>query len=324
MKKQFIQLFGLALLLSSCSGKTYQALIWKEKPVAIDGHQDDWNEFLRYYDKSSKLFYELDNDDQNLYFAVSTRDESSQQKIMQKGLTLGIDLKAGKDFPIQVTFPYAEVRQKGDQQNESGSTKEKPDFKVDQGSDQASSKPSGEKGSDSKGPGRPGGKPGANQKIYVKGFLPQVADSVLDVHNPYGIAFSMELKDSTLFVEGRIPLSAFYKDAITAADTLKPVNFQILLSALEKPGSQSGGGQGDRPDGPPSGGMSGGFGGGPGGGGPGGGPGGMPPGGGGMGRSGGGPGGMGGSQKSSGNESQKSLDYAKKEISMKMRFSLEE
>ncbi|WP_163706911.1 hypothetical protein [Mangrovibacterium lignilyticum] len=320
MKKQFIQIFGLALLLSACSGKTYQALEWKEKPVAIDGHQDDWRDFLRYFDKDSKMFYEIDNDNQNLYFAISTRDQSSQQKIMQKGLTFGIDMSAGKDYPIQVKFPYSEELS-GKHPKDSLGQGNQPDFEMTESESHTSSKPSREHGLQKGGFGGRGGKFEARQKFFVKGFFPEVADSVLDVHNPYGIAVSMQLKDSTLFVEGQIPLKTFYKEEITAADTLKPVNFQFLLSALDQPGAKQGG-SGDRPDGPSSGGKT--RGAGPGGMMGGGGPGGMPPRDGGMGRSGSGSGGMSGGQKSSGSDAQKSMDYGKKEISLMMRFALKE
>jgi len=319
MKKRMVQMFGLALLLSACSGKTYQALIWKEKPVSIDGHRDDWNEYLRYFDKSSKMFYELDNDNQNLYFAISTRDQSSQQKIMQKGLTLGIDFAASKNYPIQVIFPYAE-QQMGHPAKDSLARAQQPNLSAPGNRSQTPSKPF-------PGQSDPSGQSGPQplrmaepQRIFIKGFMPEVTDSILDVRNPYGISVSMQLADSTLFVEGQIPLKTFYKDEITAADTLNPVSFQILLSALDKP-EQASSENSDRPAGPPSGGMQGEFGG-PGG--PGGGPGGMPPSGGGMGRPNGVAGGMSGSQKSSEESSQTKLDYNQKEINLTMRFTLKE
>ena len=310
MRKQLVQLFGLALLISACSGKTYQALQWKEKPVAIDGHQGDWGDFLRYFDKDSKMFYEIGNDQQDLYFAVSTRDQSSQMKIMQKGLTFGIDLSASKNYPILLQFPYAAAEQMSNRPADSLMMKgQEPHPQMMRSSTQLTSTSS---------PGkeyRAGVNFSTNKKIFVTGFFSEVEDSVLELHNPYGIEVSMQLKDSTLFVEGKIPFQTFYKEVITSADTLVPINFEFLLSALDKTSSKSES-QSDKPDGPPSGGNMGMSSHGDG-------PGGMPSGGG-MGRPGGHQGSMSDEQKISGNGSGESLDYDQKEIKLMMRLSLKE
>ncbi len=245
----------LSILLGSCSPKAYQSMMWKSGGVAPDGKNEEWGELLSHYDKKGKFFYELGNDSDNLYLAVSSRDAGTTQGIMRGGIEFKMDPSGDNKFPLQLTFPVQD-QQRG------------PGIKGTENQGKGNANPLEKNmnpGEGMKMPDTPGLK-GPGGKMMVKGFS-EIEDSLLANGNPYGIEANMNMRDSVLFVELKIPFKTFYKEVLTPADTLHPFNFEILLSTVasskSEDGMRPGGGSGF----PPSGRGMGGPGGGPGGGG---------------------------------------------------------
>ena len=295
--KSFL-LFGLMTLLA-CSSKNYKSMGWRDQPVVPDGDIHEWGEMLRYYDKDSKLFYETANDADNFYLAACSHDALTQQKIMQKGLEFGFGPFENEAYTTRVRFPYMNrpMPGKGEKGQPQRSQNEMRPSEKERTSDGKSSETSP----------RPEMKKPMPQQIFVQGFFDEIADSILSVDNPYGIEASVTMKDSTLYLEAKLPFKTFLKETLEAADTLHPYQFQIILSAIDRArGDDQGGKPAGRPSGPPPGGM-----GGPGGGG-------MPP------QGGGGPGGPpGGNMRQSTQRSETDSNTDKNEIQFIMRFSLE-
>lgn len=210
----------LATLLLGCSPKNYQSMRWSNTPIKPDGETEEWGDFLRYYDKDSKLFYELGNDSSNLYFAARTNDDMTKQKIQQKGLELGFTPEGEKNYPVRIRFPYhgpyrtpqGRERPRSNENERPSQRGERPNFPPAQMHEKQ-----------------------MPMQIYVTGFYSNIKDSVLSIDNPYGIEANISMKDSNLCLEAKIPLVTFLKEKLAAADTLHPYEFQILLSAIAPP-----------------------------------------------------------------------------------------
>ena len=60
-----------------------------------------------YYDSLSKVYYELQRDENNIYLHLSTKELASQIKIMRHGLSIWLDPSAQKKDKQGFTFPQA-------------------------------------------------------------------------------------------------------------------------------------------------------------------------------------------------------------------------
>lgn len=76
--------------------------------IKIDGNLTDWNDNFQAYNKSTKLYYTLSNDDKFLYLVVKSIDPANNTKIAAGGITLTIntDNKKKEQDGYSVTFPY--------------------------------------------------------------------------------------------------------------------------------------------------------------------------------------------------------------------------
>lgn len=81
---------------------------WATVPVNADGALNEWRAPLKYVDEQSRLTYDITNDGENLYVAVSTTDEAAQVNIMRGGITLGVNIKGKKKIASAVTYPQIE------------------------------------------------------------------------------------------------------------------------------------------------------------------------------------------------------------------------
>lgn len=258
-------------------------MIWQGAPLTIDGKADEWGNPLRYYDKNSKLFYEIKNDRKNIYIAFKANENDIIMRAKQRGIKIAMDTAKGKDdYPTSITFPF----------------RKRPIM------------PMGKPDMDGKNRGKQWPDSLAHQKhipqrsdstfspkdifiassIKLIGFSGKDTDIIPAKENTYGIEAAMPNDPKTFFFELKIPFAEIYKRDITASDTTKAIYFEITLETsqigdirmprqggpgnMENGGGPSGAPMGmgsDMPSGPPP--MDGNFGGG----GPGGHGGGMPP-----------------------------------------------
>src|ERR1700761_5505119 len=75
--------------------------------LKIDGKLTEWGPELQAYNKSTKLWYTLANDDQDIYLAIKSTDAANINKILAGGITLTINTagkKKDKDAFI-ITYP---------------------------------------------------------------------------------------------------------------------------------------------------------------------------------------------------------------------------
>jgi hypothetical protein len=88
--------------------KTVQTTsVWAPANVKVDGSLKEWDDTFQAYNKTTKIFYTLCNDDKNLYFIVKSIDVQNNAKIIAGGITLVLnteDKKKDKDA-FSLTFP---------------------------------------------------------------------------------------------------------------------------------------------------------------------------------------------------------------------------
>ncbi|MDR3705209.1 MAG: hypothetical protein P4L28_04790 [Paludibacteraceae bacterium] len=257
--KRFLVFIPFAILLGACAPKTYNSMIWQPTPVAIDGKADGWGTPLRYYDKNSKLFYEIKNDRENIYIAFSANENDIIMRAKQRGVKIAIDTLYGKDdYPAAITFPVHKGRPMG----------MRPDMMSKQDMPQQPDS--------SFHPKEMNNRPRMTPSIKLTGWGGKEADTISAKGNQYGIEAEMLNDPKSFFFELKIPFSSLYKRTIVASDTTKAIFFEVTLEAsrmgdiqmpkgggpgsLDNGGAPGGFGGGDMPSGPPPGG-GGGFGG---------------------------------------------------------------
>src|ERR1700748_1734396 len=78
--------------------------------VKVDGKIDEWGGNFQAYNKTTKLFYTLANDEKNLYLVVKSTDLQNSTKIMGGGVTLTINTanKKKEENAYSVRFPIVE------------------------------------------------------------------------------------------------------------------------------------------------------------------------------------------------------------------------
>jgi hypothetical protein len=94
--KQIIALLIVAVSLSACSNKLFESN-WK-KP-------DTKSSAFRFYHADSKIRYNIENDEKNLYFSFDVMDQLTVQKILTTGLRLFIDVTGKNKQKDEIQFP---------------------------------------------------------------------------------------------------------------------------------------------------------------------------------------------------------------------------
>jgi hypothetical protein len=78
--------------------------LWAEKPILIDGKLNDWNDNLSLYNDAAKLYYNIANDDENIYLAIKNGSPESLTRILARGISFSANIE-NKKIPAMVTFP---------------------------------------------------------------------------------------------------------------------------------------------------------------------------------------------------------------------------
>ena len=87
---------------------------FKAPAVKVDGNLKEWGDSFQAYNKQTRLYYTISNDDQMLYLTVKSTDMQNSNKIAAGGITLTINTegkKKDKDA-FMLTYPVI-ARQPG-------------------------------------------------------------------------------------------------------------------------------------------------------------------------------------------------------------------
>ncbi len=168
----------------------------------------EWSIPLKFFDKESKLNYDISNDKNNLYVIFKITDELTKMRVLNSGMQFAIDVKGKKTFPVSINYPLSSehnVQSGGDiaYTNESGNVSEEAIM--------AASK----------------------QMMRLSGFNPEVKEGLVPQKNEYGIHAAMTVTgDDILYYELSVPFKTFYKETLTGADTVNPFSFEITFNPV--------------------------------------------------------------------------------------------
>lgn len=81
--------------------------IWAPADVKVDGNINEWEDHFQAYNKSTRLFYTMSNNDKYLFLAVTSTDASNNNKIVAGGITLTVNTAGKKKDKnaYSLTFP---------------------------------------------------------------------------------------------------------------------------------------------------------------------------------------------------------------------------
>lgn len=217
MSKKSALLLIIALYSAATYGQKFiLSAAWRDSTIVIDGSPDDWDQPYRYFDSKSKLQYSVVNDARYIYVSIKTNDPKAQMKIMRAGMDVSFDIAGKKKELATIHFPIksnTKLDLSPDPNDMEQQAVERPDTKkmrLDWSS--------------------------ATKEIHTQGFKGIPATITADDSSKYGIqaAINWDRADGLTY-ELKVPFSAFYKEQLVAADTLKPINIYIKANAMDLP-----------------------------------------------------------------------------------------
>lgn len=110
----------LVLTLNGLAQSDVSKSRWKSTAILIDGNDREWTKPLNFYDDKSGLLFAISNDQQNVYFAFTVKDEMKMRRLMGAGWSVGLSSKEkNRKFNASLTFPGVKMegirRSSGDQ-----------------------------------------------------------------------------------------------------------------------------------------------------------------------------------------------------------------
>lgn len=149
--------------------------------LKIDGKLTEWGPALQAYNKSTKLWYTLANDDQDIYVAIRSTDAANINKILAGGISLTINTagkKKDKDAFI-ITYPVVSGGGRGMVRGRRSSGQDAPDSaEILAQHKQALA---------------------ACKEISAIGFK-EITDTLISIYNEYGIKAAANFDDKGNFV----------------------------------------------------------------------------------------------------------------------------
>ena len=221
MKKLF--LFSILLLLTGLKVSAQAHLkdvqttsIWAPANVKIDGKINEWEDSFQAYNKSTKLFYTISNNDKYLYLALTSTDATNNAKIVAGGITLTINTagkKKEKDA-LSLTFPViTRGRGRRGAGGGGGGQRRQPGDPVDTAAISTARKQL----------------IAASKEIKVLGFK-DVEDTLISIYNEYGIKSAIGYDElGNYSYELAVPLKLLN---ITLADA-KDIAYNVKVNGLQ-------------------------------------------------------------------------------------------
>lgn len=78
---------------------------WAKSSITVDGNASEWNLPLKHFDSGTKLFFEIKNDDKNLYLCFQNKDLVSQEKMIKAGMKIILSSKINGKHKASIDFP---------------------------------------------------------------------------------------------------------------------------------------------------------------------------------------------------------------------------
>ena len=230
----FLKLIAGVALMAGCFSAGAQKLnniqqgsVLAPEKVKIDGKFGEWEDTFAAYNKTTKLFYTLSNDDKNIYLVIKCADNINNTKILGGGITLTINTanKKKEENAFSVTFPIVSRanmrglrRPRGASQNTVQDSASLAEAAAARKSVIATMK-----------------------EISVLGFK-EIPDTLISIYNEYGIKAAANYDEQAdLLIEMAIPLNLLH----IFLDTPKEFAYNIRVNGMQMGGgNRNGGGNG--------------------------------------------------------------------------------
>lgn len=81
--------------------------LWAPAGVKADGKLIEWNDSFQAFNKATKLFYTISNDEKNVYLAIKSTDPMNNNKILAGGITIAVNTEGKKkvENTYSITYP---------------------------------------------------------------------------------------------------------------------------------------------------------------------------------------------------------------------------
>lgn len=190
---------------------------WNPTVIKIDGDAQEWEQPLKYYDASTKLFFAFANDRKNLYLCFVTNDEQNQVKIMKAGMKIFLSSKGKNKIKASISFPIIEKNN----EQETGAEKT---------------------------PGQRSGIQSMHSNFVaqhtmmeVKGF--RTKEGMIAINDASGLNLACNWDNANKMVyEVQIPIKELFADDFNFQDLAKDLNLEVEIYPIKRASGNSGGG----------------------------------------------------------------------------------
>lgn len=175
--------------------------LWAENPIMVDALLSDWKDSLSLYSEETKLYYNISNDDKNIYFAIKNSSEENLTKILARGISITVNYENAKTIAPTITFPILDR------------TPGKKPAETDQSDPKEIQKRVISK----------------IKEIRVAGFK-ELVDGGVSLYNTYGIKAAMSFDDNDdMIQEIAIPMRLLGIEP----DRTEPITYRIKVNGFE-------------------------------------------------------------------------------------------
>jgi hypothetical protein len=159
---------GLKIFAQSHLKNVQATSVWAPANVKIDGKINEWEDNFQAYNKSTRLFYTLANNEKYLYLAITSTDAQNNTKIAAGGITLTINTAGKKKDKDAFMLTYPVISSTGRGRGRGGRRQ------ASSGDDTAATNAAHKQFIES------------SKEIKVFGFK-DVDDTLISIYNEYGI-----------------------------------------------------------------------------------------------------------------------------------------
>lgn len=194
------------------------ASAWTNGHVVVDGNASEWKLPLKYYDNATHLFFALQNDSNNLYLCLQSKDEINQVKILNGGMRITLSNKINGKHKSTISFPLPHKHQT---KSDGSSSEVTPDPLAPHESRHALFL-------------------ATDTTMELKGFAN--TNGILSIRNSSGIEAAINFDAAnTLTYEVAIPLRELFGANYDLKDLSKDIYLNVVINGTQAPFPQQGG-----------------------------------------------------------------------------------
>ncbi|WP_205945811.1 hypothetical protein [Pedobacter frigiditerrae] len=204
--------------------------------IKIDGKATEWNDTFAAENKRTELFYNIANDDKNLYVIIKSANSTVVNKIMLGGITFTVNTQGKKRDKDASSLTYPVINRANRQQRTGGQGQARQQGGAQGGFQNRTQMSTQQR--DSAALVQRKAQLATVKEIKVSGFK-AITDSLISIYNEYGVKAVASFDQKGAFVyEIAVPLSILE----LSTTSTKEFVYQIKLNGLSNMNFGGGGG----------------------------------------------------------------------------------